>query len=103
MGNIFIEGEDLLFKLILDDEVGRLDKFIEDGDFRGDGLVKADLLEYVADLLEILAVIDVVAVVEHPVREQVVYDEVVQQLVVFPSLVFRNSIDNQRNLALRVD
>ena len=103
MGNIFIEGEDLLFELVLDDEVGGLDKFIEDGNLRGDGLVKADLLKDVADLLEILAVIDVVAVVEHPVREQVVYDEVVQQLVVFPSLVFRNSIDNQRNLALRVD
>ena len=67
MGDIFIEGEDLLFKLIFDDEVGGLDKFIEDGNLRGDGLVKADLLKDVADLLEILAVVGVVTIVEYPV------------------------------------
>lgn len=103
MGDIFIEGEDLLFKLIFDDEVGGLDKFIEDGNLRGDGLVKADLLKDVADLLEILAVVGVVAVIEYPVREQVVYDEIVQQLVVSPPLSLRNAIDNERNLVLRVD
>ena len=32
MGHVFIEGEDLLFKLVFDDEVGGLDHLVEDGD-----------------------------------------------------------------------
>lgn len=78
MGNVFIEGEDLLFKFVFDDKVGGLDQFIEDGDFWSDSLVEADLLKYVTDLLEILTVVDVVAVVKHPVGQQVIDDEVVQ-------------------------
>ena len=83
---------DLLVQLLLDDEIGRLNNLIEDGDFLGDGLLEADFLENQADVLVVGSIVNIVALVEDGVGKQVVQDEVVELLVVLSPLALRKAV-----------